>query len=70
MILNPAPATTLAPEAYKGLSHLIMNESEACILSDRKPAELSAPECETIAEEFIDRGVSVVVITLGSKVRN
>jgi ribokinase len=32
-IINPAPAIPLPGEAYQGLGHLIVNETEAAILS-------------------------------------
>ncbi len=34
VILNPAPAQALPKEAYKAIRHLIVNESEAAILSE------------------------------------
>ena len=34
VVFNPAPAQALPKEAYKAISHLIVNESEAAILSE------------------------------------
>jgi ribokinase len=64
-ILNPAPALPLPEEAYQGLNHLIVNETEASILSGvEKPASW-----DEVAAIFIARGVKNVIITLGGEVR-
>ncbi len=68
VILNPAPAVPLPQEIYKKVTHLILNESEACILSGREPADLSQQDCCTIGDAFVQYGVQYVVITLGAKV--
>lgn len=63
-IINPAPAITLPSEAYKGLGHLIVNETEAAILSGiEKPTSW-----DNVAAVFISRGVQNVIITLGGEV--
>ena len=66
-IFNPAPARALPDEAYPTIDHLIVNESEASLLSGVADNELAnAPE--RVADIFINRGVSTIIITLGSKV--
>jgi len=63
-ILNPAPAFTLPDDAYQGLNHLIMNETEATILSG-----ISQPNSwDEIASTFVQKGVQNVIITLGAEV--
>lgn len=63
VLLNPAPAVKLPNEVYQGLSHLILNETEAATLSNRGE-ELSPFD---IGQDFLDLGVKNVVITLGSE---
>ncbi|KAK6581772.1 hypothetical protein PZA11_005469 [Diplocarpon coronariae] len=69
VILNPAPAAILPDEVYQGLSHLIMNETEAAILSGKNLKEVLEPgyDWSQVSDYFIDKGVHCVVITLGSK---
>lgn len=68
MILNPAPAQTLPNEIFPELSYLIMNESEAAILSGR-PADAvdSSSDLDAVAKEFFEKGVENVIITLGAE---
>ncbi|KAF2754888.1 ribokinase-like protein [Pseudovirgaria hyperparasitica] len=67
IILNPAPAIPLPKEVFHGLHHLIVNESEAAILSHRSPDQINPDaDLSAIAGEFIDAGVGHVIITLGS----
>src|SRR6478609_5521632 len=39
VLLNPAPAQVLPAEIYQGLAHLILNETEAALLSDKDESE-------------------------------
>jgi hypothetical protein len=63
-ILNPAPAVPLPEEAYQGLGHLIVNETEAAILSGIE----NPTNWNEVAAVFIARGVKNVIITLGGEV--
>lgn len=63
-IINPAPAIPLPAEAYQGLGHLIVNETEAAILSGIE----NPRSWDEVAAVFISRGVQNVVITLGGEV--
>ncbi|EKG18866.1 Ribokinase [Macrophomina phaseolina MS6] len=67
VVINPAPAVPLSDEVYQGLGHLIVNESEAALLSGR-PAEEITPDADltAVAADFVRRGVRNVIITLGS----
>lgn len=62
-IINPAPAIPLPAEAYQGLGHLIVNETEAAILSGIE----NPTSWDEIAAIFISRGVQNVIITLGGE---
>lgn len=63
-IINPAPAIPLPEEAYNGLGHLIVNETEAAILSGIE----NPSSWDKVAAVFIARGVKNVIITLGGDV--
>ncbi|KAK7751554.1 putative ribokinase [Diatrype stigma] len=75
VLLNPAPAVPLPPEAYAGLAHLVVNETEAAILGSSSDGESAVTEAdleteaglEAIARRFVARGVRTVVITLGGR---
>ena len=64
-ILNPAPAYPLPDDCLSKLDHLILNESEASILSGIPEAKLSHT-LDDAADLFFDKGVQCVVITLGA----
>ncbi|OIW27701.1 Ribokinase-like protein [Coniochaeta ligniaria NRRL 30616] len=65
--LNAAPATPIGKRFYRHLTHLLVNESEAAIMSGRDRDEVNEDSWPTIAQEFLNRGVKNVVITLASK---
>lgn len=81
VLLNPAPAPVggLPREVYAGLTHLILNESEARILreglqnegeEDEEEAaeEKNKPEdLAKTAQRFLNLGVENIVITLGAR---
>ncbi|KAF1833986.1 ribokinase [Decorospora gaudefroyi] len=62
-ILNPAPAIPLPNEAYQGLRHLMVNETEAALLSGIE----NPTSWDEVAAVFISRGVENVIITLGGE---
>lgn len=66
VIINPAPAIPLPDEAYKGLGHLLVNETEAAILSGIE----NPTNWDEVSAVFVSRGVKNVVITLGGEVRS
>ena len=63
VLLNPAPAAELPDGVYKGVTHLILNETEARLLSDTS----GGLELQRTAQRFIALGVRNVVITLGAR---
>ncbi|KOS17788.1 putative ribokinase [Escovopsis weberi] len=68
VLLNPAPAKVLPDDTYRGLAHLVVNETEAAILSGCDEADLLEPAgLQRVAALFIEKGVSNVIITLGGK---
>ncbi len=70
VLLNPAPAVPLPTEVYEGLSHLIVNETEAEMLSSLTSSladDKSSDKWDVITKEFVARGVENVVVTLGAK---
>lgn len=68
VLLNPAPAKELPAEAYKDLAHLVVNETEAAILSGCKESDLDDVEgLKRVAGIFLQRGVRNIIITLGGR---
>ncbi|TQV98741.1 hypothetical protein V2A60_007553 [Cordyceps javanica] len=68
VLLNPAPARELPAEAYKELAHLVVNETEAAILSGCKESDLDTVDgLKRVAGIFLERGVRNVIITLGGR---
>ncbi|KAL2021329.1 hypothetical protein VTK56DRAFT_7300 [Thermocarpiscus australiensis] len=68
VLLNPAPARTLPEEAFRGLAHLVVNETEAAILGEVEESVLEDEAgLERVAEGFVKRGVRNVIITLGGR---
>lgn len=64
-MFNPAPAVALPESAYKDIDTLIMNESEAHILSGTDPSRKDADLTPLLAH-FLKLGVrDAVIITLG-----
>ncbi|KAI1386368.1 Ribokinase-like protein [Hypoxylon trugodes] len=68
VLLNPAPAQELPAEAYDGLAHLVVNETEAAILGGVSESDLDTEAgLEAVGKTFISRGVLNVIITLGGR---
>jgi ribokinase len=68
VLLNPSPARSLMPNIYKMITHLVMNETEAEMLSYCKVDDITSLAAWTErATYFHDLGVTNVVITLGDK---
>ena len=66
-ILNAAPANPVTNRMYRYITHLLVNESEAAIMSGRDLDEVNQNTWPTICQEFLNRGVKNVIITLGAK---
>jgi ribokinase len=68
VLLNPAPALELPAEAYDGLAHLVVNETEASLLSGVPQSDFEdLAKLESVGRLFISRGVYNVIITLGGR---
>ncbi|KAK4041383.1 Ribokinase-like protein [Parachaetomium inaequale] len=68
VLLNPAPARILPAEAYRGLAHLVVNETEAAILGEVEERVLDEEAgLERVAAGFIEKGVQNVIVTLGGR---
>lgn len=66
-VLNAAPANPVVERTYRWITHLLMNESEAAIMSGRDLDEVNKETWPIICQGFLSRGVKNVVITLGAK---
>lgn len=68
VLLNPAPALEIEEKYYPSITHLVVNETEAAILSGCKVEELESQDGRARAAKiFHDRGAEYVLITLGSR---
>ncbi|KUJ06675.1 ribokinase-like protein [Mollisia scopiformis] len=69
VLLNPAPAVKLPDHIYSAVTHLIVNESEAALLTSRSVSSVEASDFpwDTVTSEFLQKGVKNVIVTLGSK---
>ncbi|KAI0840928.1 Ribokinase-like protein [Hypoxylon sp. FL0890] len=68
VLLNPAPAQELPAEAYEGLAHLVVNETEASILGGVAESDLDTESgLEAVGQTFLKRGVQNLIITLGGR---
>lgn len=67
-LLSPSPPEPLISNMYAHLTHLILNQTETAMLSDRCVEELNTVAAwGNAAQYFIHRGVENVVITLGDR---
>lgn len=68
VLLHPSPAYGLIPDIYPYITHLVMNETEAMLLSEIEPDDIVQQTGWTrVAEHFLALGVKNVVVTLGVK---
>ncbi|KAI5868519.1 Ribokinase-like protein [Durotheca rogersii] len=69
VLLNPAPAVPLPADAYAGLAHLVVNETEAAILGGLASESVLDDEAglEAVARDFLSRGVRNVIIAVAAK---
>ncbi|KAF4628890.1 hypothetical protein G7Y89_g9260 [Cudoniella acicularis] len=69
VLFNPAPAVPLPLEVYPAITHLIVNETEAAILTDKPISEVEKEgfDWDNVAEVLLKRGAKNLIITLGSK---
>ena len=65
VLLNPAPAQTLPEEAYSAVTHLIVNESEAAIITSLADSNPCWTTWGDHFERLIASGVHHIILTLG-----
>lgn len=68
VLLNPAPAQYLLAPVYKMITHLVVNETEASMLSGRQMEEMAdVTGLASVTDDFLNLGVKNVVVTLGAR---
>ena len=68
ILLNPAPAQPLAPELLAQVTYLVVNESEAALLTGRATdAIVDATSALSAAKELTAKGAKTVIVTLGGQ---
>jgi ribokinase len=67
VLLNAAPAQQILSEMYEYITHLIVNETEAAMLSGVSVEEVNKDTWAELAEDYLEAGVQNVVITLGEQ---
>lgn len=65
ILLNAAPAQSFYGRLWTYITHLIVNETEAGILSGREVKDVTVGSCPQIAEMFLKKGAKNFVIILG-----
>jgi len=63
LVLDPAPAQSMPPEVWRGVSVVKPNELEAEVLTGISVTDLSS--AEQAARWFLDRGATIAMITRG-----
>ena len=68
IILNPAPARALSPELLAKVTYLVVNESEAALLTGQAAdAVVDVPTAVNAAKELAAKGVQTTIVTLGEQ---
>jgi len=66
VLLNPAPAIELDLSIYPKIGYLVVNETEASILSGKPVGNIE--QAKTVASHLLERGIAkAVIVTLGSQ---
>jgi ribokinase len=66
-VLNAAPAERIREQLWKWVTHLVVNEGEAAVMSGREGEEVCEGTWGVVCEEFLELGVRNIVITLGAR---
>jgi ribokinase len=67
-LLNPSPAAVVLEDVLAQLTHLVVNETEASLLSGMDLEDLKDVEdWEKVTADFLSVGVQNVVLTLGAR---
>lgn len=67
ILLNPAPAQQLPVHVYKAITHLVVNETEAAIITNTSYASDGKGITKEILKALIALGVPYIIVTLGAK---
>ena len=67
VLLNAAPASHILAEKYCYITHLIVNKTEAAILSGLDLSDVKEENWEEMAQNFLAEGIQNVVITLSAE---
>ena len=68
VLLNPAPAQALSPDLLAQVTYLIVNESEAALLTGQAAdAIVDVPTAVDAAKELAASGVRTTIVTLGEQ---
>lgn len=64
-VLNPAPAQQIPEDLYGALDLIVVNETEATLLTGEKL--VSEESYQRVGQIFLEKGVQSVILTLGEK---
>ena len=67
VLLNPAPAQVLPPEVYAAVTHLVVNESEAALITDTSSDQGEGSLSKETMKRLVALDVRYTIVTLGSK---
>ena len=67
VLLNPAPAQKLPRDAYKAVTHLVVNETEAAIITGNEGKDIDWAVESPERLLLLNLGVPHVIITLGAR---
>ncbi|KAL9100491.1 MAG: hypothetical protein Q9163_004146 [Psora crenata] len=67
VLFNPAPAQKLPDDAFKAVTHLVVNESEAAILTGNEGKDLDWSRDGSHMDQLIRLGVRHLIVTLGAR---
>ena len=67
VLLNPAPAQQLPAAVYKAVSHLVVNETEAAIITDTAYTQDGEGITKATLTALVELKVPHIVVTLGAK---
>lgn len=68
VLLNPVPVSAILPKIYRKVTHLVVNETDAAMLSGRHRDDIQSPQgLAQVADWFLKSGVKNVVVTLGDQ---
>ena len=67
VLLNPAPAQRLPVEAYQAVTYLVVNESEAAIVTGNEGKTINWLQDSPERQSLLELGPKHIIVTLGSE---